>query len=209
MTLSATKAGAQEPTTTSTTPEATRSSATPPAPTPPALTPVAMRDDHSPNGLSASLNHPQPVGDGSEFGRVAPQSQNKLHAQGTDPILPARHVPNGSEPQGQRQAAALKDSARSHRRLVSATPERPQASPHGPSRFSPTSRTHEPTPTSRCEAPCKSLISLRSSSLILPRPAASVLASSPHRAMYRPARNSTSSPKWRRQPILGAGSVPS
>src|SRR6516164_7045306 len=52
---------------------------------------------------------------------VALQAQNTLQAHGADPVLLAGHPPHGTKPQGQRQAAVLKDRTGGNRNLVVTT----------------------------------------------------------------------------------------
>lgn len=57
---------------------------------------------------------------------IAAQSQHALEGQGTSTVLLARDAPHGSEPEGKRQMAVLKDRPRSDRSLMTTTATEPQ-----------------------------------------------------------------------------------
>src|SRR5215472_17010325 len=74
----------------------------------PPLQPIPARTHH---GVAQFMQH--------RPGRlVALQAQHALQAHGADPVLLAGHPPHRPEPQGQWQAAVLKDRSRSHRNLA-------------------------------------------------------------------------------------------
>ena len=94
---------------------------------------IPARPDHSPS---------QFVQQGP--GRlVAAESQCSLQTQSTHSILLAGDMPNGPEPNGERQMTVLENRARCYRDLVTAIRAQPQAPAGRPSPFSAAARTDE------------------------------------------------------------------
>jgi hypothetical protein len=101
---------------------------------------VTSRPNHRPAQLMH--HHPRRL--------VTPQPQNTLQSYSADAVLLAGHLPDGAEPDRQREMAVLKHSPGSNRHLVAAMATEPAVASDSPSFGCRAARTNPTTRPTQC-----------------------------------------------------------